>query len=193
MNNKDKKMLKEGWTLWFTGLHGSGKSTIAEKLASILRRESIPVVILDGDEIRKTISSDLGYTIEERDKHMQRVAQICKLISDSGILNIASVASPTERSRKYAKKIIKNVLIIYTKCPVEICEQRDVKGHYKKAKNKEKIFNNFVGKYVKYEVPKSPDITLTTNKENVDESVNKLLTKLREKGLFPNGRYYSFN
>ena len=183
MNNKDKKMVSEGWTLWFTGLHGSGKSTIAEKLTSILRGENISVVVLDGDKMRETISSDLGYTIEERNKHMRRVAQICKIISDSGVLNIASVASPTEKSREYAKKILKNVLTIYTQCPVEICEQRDVKGHYKKAKNKEKNFNNFVGKHVKYEIPKNPDIILDTNKENVDESVNKLLTKLREHGI----------
>ena len=175
--------MKEGWTLWFTGLHGSGKSTIAEELTNILKEKSIQVIILDGDELRKTISSDLGYSIDERNEHMKRVADMCKTITDEGTIVIAPVASPTQKSRDYARKILKNMLLVYVKCPLEICEQRDIKGHYKKAKEGKKGFENFMGKSVEYEEPKNPEIILETDKEAMDESVDKLLSKLKEKGI----------
>jgi len=175
--------LKGGWTLWFTGLHGYGKTTIAEKLIEVLRLNKIPVILIDGDIIRTIISSDLGYSIGDRNAHMGRVAKLCKLISANGILSIACVASPTERSREYAGKVLKKIFQIYVKCPLEECEKRDVKGHYKKARNKEIGFENFVGVSLKFEEPKSPDIILDTEKESVEESVNKLLNKLKEKGI----------
>ena len=176
-------MTELNWTIWFTGLHGSGKSTIAEKIVKILKEKNIPVILLDGDELRKTISSDLGYSLEERNEHMKRVARLCMENSKKGILTIASVASPTEKSRQYARKTLKNMLLVYVKCPIEICEQRDVKGHYRKAKNMQKGFENFVGKTVEFEEPKNPDIILETDRENVDESIKKLIAKLKEKGI----------
>ena len=176
-------MTNSHWTLWFTGLHGSGKSTIAEKLVNILRRKNIKVILLDGDELRKTVSSDLGYSVEDRNEHMKRVVNLCKEYSEKGKFTIASVASPTEVSREYARKILKNMFLVYVKCPLEVCEQRDVKGHYKKAKNKQKGYENFVGKAVDFEEPKFPDITLETDRESVDESVNKLLSRLKEKKI----------
>ena len=174
-------MIKPNWTLWFTGLHGSGKSTIARKLIEIFRKDKVEATLLDGDELRKTISSDLGYSLEERNEHMKRVANLCKENSQKGILTIASVASPTEQSRDYARKILNKMILIYVKCPLEIWERRDVKGHYKKVKRLEKGFENFVGKSVEFEEPKNPDIILETDKETVDESINKLLDKLEEK------------
>src|SRR3989338_9955667 len=133
-------MPKPNWTIWFTGLHGSGKSTIANKLIGILRSKNIKADLLDGDELRKTVSSDLGYSLEERNEHMRRVAGLCKTITDKGVIAIASVASPTEKSRVYARKTLKNMLLVYVKCPLELCEKRVAKGHYKKAKNKEEGF-----------------------------------------------------
>ena len=133
--------MKESWTVWFTGLHGAGKSTIAAGLAERLRHDNIPVVIVDGDEIRKTVSSDLGYSAAERNEHMKRVAGICRIISENGVLVIASVASPTESSREYAKSILKKMFLVYVKCPLEVCRKRDVKGHYGKAEKKEKGFD----------------------------------------------------
>ena len=168
--------MKESWTIWFTG-----KSTIASGLADKLRHDKISVVIVDGDEIRKTVSSDLGYTVEERNKHMKRVAGICRIISKNGVLVIASVASPTESSREYAKSILKKMLLVHVKCPLEICRQRDVKGHYKKAKRKEKGFENFLSTSSKYEEPKNPDLTLNTDRESVEESVGKLLKVIKSK------------
>lgn len=176
-------MTEENSTIWFTGLHGSGKSTIANRLVSLLREHNVQVVLLDGDEIRKTISADLEYSSKERGEHMKRVANICKLISENGVLAVASVASPTEKSRDYARKNIKKFFLAYVKCPLDICEKRDVKGHYKKARKGQKGFENFMDISSNFEEPEKPDIILNTAKESVEKSVNMLLTKLKEKGI----------
>lgn len=176
-------MTKPNWTIWFTGLHGSGKSTIAKKLISILRKSNIEAELLDGDELRKTISADLGYSIEERNEHMRRVADMCKKITDKGIMVIASVASPTKSSREYAKKTLKKMFLVYVKCSIEICVKRDVKGHYKKSMENEKGFEHFLKVSSNYEEPENPDIVLNTDKESVEESVSKLIEKLKEKTI----------
>ena len=173
-------MPKPNWTIWFTGLHGSGKSTIANKLISILRKSNIKAELLDGDELRKTISADLGYSFEERDEHMKRVADFCKKVTDKGVMAIASVASPTEKSRDYARKVLKKMLLVYVKCPLEICAKRDVKGHYKKAGENEEGFEHFMKVSSNFEEPKNSDVVLETDKETVDESVNRLFGKLKE-------------
>jgi adenylylsulfate kinase len=175
------KMVNSNWVIWFTGLHGSGKSTIAEKLTSILK-ENMQVTLLDGDELRKTISSDLGYSTKERNEHMKRVADLCKTTADSNIV-IASVASPTEQSREYARKVLDKILLVYVKCPLEICAERDVKGHYKKANENKQGFENFMKVSSNFEEPEHPDIILETYKESVEQSVDKLLNKLKEKGI----------
>ena len=175
--------MKESWTIWFTGMHGAGKSTIAAGLAERLRKVNVPVVIVDGDEIRKTVSSDLGYTAAERNEHMKRVAGICKIISENGVIVIASVASPTESSREHAKSVLKKMLLVYIKCPLEICRKRDVKGHYKKAQGKAKGFEDFLGMSSKYEEPKNPDLTLNTDKESIKESVGKLFKEIKSKNI----------
>jgi len=176
-------MPKPNWAIWFTGLHGSGKSTIANKLIGILRSKNIKAELLDGDELRKTISLDLGYSLEERNEHMRRVADLCKTVTDKGIMVIASVASPTEKSRDYARKVLKKMLLVYVKCPLEICAKRDVKDHYKKAGENEEGFEHFMKVSSNFEEPKNPDIVLETDRETVNESVNKLLGKLEEKGI----------
>ena len=175
--------MKKAWTIWFVGLHGSGKTTITTNLAKILRDNNIQVEVLDGDEIRKTVSSDLGYSLEDRNTHMKRVADLCKEINDSGTLCIACVASPTEKSREYAKDTIDNVVIVYAKCPIEVCKKRDVKDHYKKARNKEKGFENFLGVSLPFEEPKYPDIVLNTAKESVKTSTSNLLKELKAKDI----------
>ena len=178
--------MEHAWTIWFTGLHGSGKSTIAGNLANILRGKNVPCVLIDGDEVRKTVSTDLGYSLEERNEHMRRVANICKIISENSIITIASVASPTESSRAYAKKILKKMFLVYVKCPLEICEERDVKGHYKNSKAKQKGFEHFMRVSSGFEEPKNPDVILNTDKESVEESVNKLVENLKERDLILN-------
>lgn len=175
--------MEKGWVIWFTGLHGAGKTTIAERLADIIRKRGISLVLLDGDVVRSSISSDLGYTVEERNKHLRRVADVCKLISDNMVLSIACVASPTEQSRSYARNNIKNFFLVYVKCPLDVCEKRDVKGHYKKVRNKEGGFGDFIGVTLNFEEPEDPDVILNTDNESVEESVNKLLNKLVERNI----------
>ena len=168
--------MQKGHVFWFIGLHGSGKTTISKEFAKLLRNKGILVVVLDGDELRQIISSDLEYTIDDRNEHMKRVADLSKLLSENYINCIACVASPTEKSREYAKKQIQNITTVYVKCPIEICEKRDVKWHYKKARNKEKGFENFLGVSLKFEEPNNADIVLNTDKETIQESVDKLLS-----------------
>ncbi len=177
------KMIEENYTLWFTGLHGSGKSTIANRLMEILRNKKIPAVLLDGGDIRKNISPDLGYSLEDRGEQMKRVAGMCKLISQSGVLAIAAVASLTKESREYARKNLNKILSVYVKCSFEVCEKRDVKGHYKKAKENEKSFEHFTKASSSFEEPENSDIILDTDKESIEESVNKLLEALKNKGI----------
>jgi len=170
----------KGGTIWFSGLHGSGKTTIADALAAKIREKGVQVVVLDGDNVRKSISADLGYSKEDRNKHIKRVADICKIISGNNVLNIACVASPTQEARDYAKSIISNFFEVYIKCSLEECERRDVKGHYQKARNKEPGFENFLGVGLKYEEPKNPDIVIKTGNESKEESVKKLFKALVE-------------
>ncbi len=172
--------MKETYTIWFTGLHGSGKSTIAGRLIKILKEKNIPCELLDGDELRKTISAGLGYSLEERNEHMRRVADLCKTISEKGVIAVASVASPTEKSREYARKTLKKMILVYVKCPLEVCAERDVKGHYKKAKSNEEGFEHFMKVSSNFEEPKNPDIILNTDKETIEQSIDKLIKKLKE-------------
>lgn len=175
------KSTLKGCTIWFTGLSGSGKTTIAEGLARKLRMRDISVVLLDGDEVRKTLSSDLGYKKEERDIHITRVANVSYLITKNDVICIVCVISPTKRIRDFARTTIKNFIEVYTKCPISVCMKRDIKGHYKKVKNGE--IKDFVGINIPYEEPEKPEIILETHKESVNESIDRLLQYLELNGI----------
>ena len=127
------------YAIWFSGLSGAGKTSIAGALAGKLRAHNIPVVVLDGDEVRKTLSSDLGYTLKERDTHIRRIAQLCKLIVKNGIIVIASVISPKKEIREEARASIgkEKFIEVFIDCPLEICKERDPQGHYKKVQDKQ--------------------------------------------------------
>lgn len=176
------KMTEDNWTIWFTGRHGSGKSTIAKMLMEELRKMKVPAVLLDGGDIRRNVSPDLGYSLEERKEQMKRVTGICKLISQSGVLAVAAVASLTEESREYAREKLDKVILVYLQCSLEVCKKRDVKGHYKKAKEKAEGFENFNMSF-NFEEPKNPDVVLETDKESVEESVKKILDILKDNGI----------
>jgi len=168
----------KGYTFWFTGLSSSGKTTIATKVKERLNDQNIPVILLDGDVVRKHISSDLGYTKSERDQHIKRVADICELITNNGVINIACVISPTKEIREYARKRIKNFSEIYVKCSLETCKKRDVKGYYKRYE--QGFLNNFVGLNIPYEEPEDPELTLDTEKNSIEYCVEKLLLHIKE-------------
>jgi len=173
----------KGYTLWFTGLSGAGKTTIANGVVKNLRQRNVPVVLFDGDIVRKALSPDLKYTPEDRDEQVRRIANVCYITSENYILNISCTNSATKKERNFARSLIDNFVEIYVKCPIEVCEERDVKGYYKKVRDGK--LKNFVGIDIKYEEPTDSEIILETDKESEEESISKLIDFLEEKGIIP--------
>jgi adenylylsulfate kinase len=170
----------KGFTLWFTGLSGSGKSTLSERVALKLQQKGIPVEVLDGDVVRTHLSKGLGFSREDRDENIKRVGFVCQILSRNGVAAIASVISPYREARDYNRGKIKNFVEVYTQCPVETCAKRDVKGLYQKAQAGE--IKGFTGVDDPYEPPLHPEVVCHTDKESVEESVEKVLTKLQDLG-----------
>jgi adenylyl-sulfate kinase len=140
----------------------------------------LPVEILDGESVRTHLSKGLGFSQEDRDENVKRVGFVCQLLTRNGIPNIASVISPYRAARDYNRQKIRNFVEVYVACPVEICAQRDVKGLYQKAMAGE--IKHFTGVDDPYEEPLNPEIICHTDKESVDESVEKVVKKLQELG-----------
>src|SRR5581483_5837323 len=143
-------------------------------------RRGFPVEILDGDVVRTHLSKGLGFSREDRDTNIKRVGFVCQLLSRQGVIAIASVISPYREARDYNRQKIKNFVEVYTRCPVEVCEERDLKGLYLKAKAGE--IKGFTGVDDPYEPPINPEVVCHTDQESVDESVEKVLRKLEELG-----------
>ena len=172
---------EKGFTVWFTGLPCSGKSTLARMLEKELRKRGKKVEVLDGDEVRKRLSRGLGFSKEDRDENIRRISYVCKLLSRNGVVAIAAAISPYRATRQEAREEIENFVEVYVKCPVEVCAQRDVKGLYKKAFAGE--IKNFTGVDDPYEPPENPEVVVETDKETPEESLQKILSKLEEMGL----------
>jgi len=176
----------KGATIWFTGLPCSGKTTVADRVYRILKERGYKVERLDGDIIRKSpISRDLGFTKEDRRKNLERVAFIAKLLSRNDVLVLATFVSPYNEIRRDIRDIIgaERFHLIWTRCPVEVCIARDVKGMYKKALAGE--IENFTGVDDPFEEPTDPpaDLILDTDKESVEKSVEKVLAYMKRRGL----------
>jgi adenylyl-sulfate kinase len=176
--------MSEGFTVWLTGLPGSGKTTIAHILAEHLKKIiPRPIEVLDGDILRKTLSQDLEFSKEDRDTHIRRVYNLCYEQNLTGKVSIASVISPYRLIREEARKKIKNFVEVYLWCPLEVLIQRDVKGFYKKAIAGE--IKNFTGISDPYEEPLAPEVRLDTSQQAPDESAGEILDKLSRMGLIP--------
>lgn len=160
--------------VWLTGLSGSGKTTLAVKLNELLLNDGLFTRIFDGDELRKGLCSDLGYSNADRTENIRRAAEVAKLFIDTGLIVICCFISPTEEIRKMAKTIIgsKNFIEVFIDCPLEFCEKRDVKGFYAKARKGN--VKNFTGIDSAYENPIDPDLTIKTNEFTIEDSLNKL-------------------
>ena len=171
---------QKGFTVWFTGLPCSGKTTIADKVAEVLRNKGHRVERLDGDIVRQGLTSDLGFTKEDRDENIKRVTFVSKLLTRNGVMVLATFVSPYRERRKKTREEIGDFVEVYTRCPIEVCIARDVKGMFKKALSGE--INNFTGIDDPYEEPDNPELILDTDKESIDESVQKVLNKLNELG-----------
>ncbi len=167
--------------LWFTGLSGSGKSTLANMVEKKLYNLGVHTYSLDGDNIRGGLNRNLGFTREDREENLRRIAEVAKLFVDSGCVVIASFISPLESDRTFVKEIIgeKDFLEVFVNTPLEICEKRDVKGLYKKARAGE--IKNFTGIDAPYEAPQSADIEIKTNDEKPDDAVERIIGLLMNK------------
>jgi len=171
--------------IWFTGLPSSGKSTTAHALEEVLFKMGCHTYVFDGDNVRHGLCSDLGFSKEDRQENLRRIGEMAKLFIDAGIIAMAAFVSPLIAHREMVKGIVgrENFIEVYCKCPPEVCEQRDPKGHYAKAKRGE--IKEFTGVSAPYEEPLSPDIVLDTANNSVLENVEKIVTFLREKHILP--------
>ena len=177
LSRQDKEQLlhQRGVMLWFTGLSGSGKSTVAIALERELHKRGLLCRILDGDNIRTGINANLGFSADDRRENIRRVAEVAKLFVDTGIITIAAFVSPTEELRQLAQSIIgpDDFKEIYISTPLEECERRDVKGLYARARRGE--VKNFTGISAPFEAPKHPALSLDTSRLSLEQSVEELL------------------
>ena len=185
MSRDDKEQLlnQRGMMLWFTGLSGSGKSTVAIALERELHSRGLLCRILDGDNIRSGINNNLGFSAEDRVENIRRIAEVGRLFVDTGIITIAAFISPNNQLREMAAEIIgkDDFVEVFVSTPLEECEKRDVKGLYAKARRGE--IKNFTGISAPFEAPEHPDITLDTSKLPVEESVKILLDYVLPKAI----------
>jgi adenylylsulfate kinase len=169
-----------GVTVWFTGLSGAGKTTISRAVEKELKSYDYKVEILDGDIVRQNLTRGLGFSKEDRDENIRRVGFVANLLTRNQVIVLVSVISPYREIRQEVRKQIGNFVEVYVNAPLEVCEQRDVKGLYKKARAGE--IKNFTGINDPYEPPLNPEVECRTDLESLEECVYKVLTKLRELG-----------
>ena len=181
--DKERLLGQRGVMLWFTGLSGSGKSTVAVALERELHRRGRLCRLLDGDNIRTGITAGLGFSADDRRENIRRIAEVGKLFVDTGIITLAAFVSPTEELRTLARDIIgaADFKEIFVATPLEECERRDVKGLYARARRGE--VKNFTGISAPFEAPQSPALVLDTTDTPVEESVGKVLALLEEAGV----------
>jgi adenylylsulfate kinase len=172
--------------LWFTGLSGSGKSTLAHAVEEELHQIGCRTIVLDGDNMRHGLCKDLNFSDESRKENIRRIGEVAKLFIESGVITLTAFISPFRGGRNKVRKLLieGDLIEIYVKCPISVCDARDVKGMYKKAKaNKIK---NFTGISSPYEAPENSDLILDTDKESLDESVDKVLNLLIHRKVINN-------
>ena len=185
-NDYEKQNGHRGLVIWLTGLSGSGKSTIANELNTRLFHKNKHSVILDGDNTRLGINHDLGFTNADRTENNRRVAEIAKLFMESGNIVICSFISPFQNDRDLSKQIIgnENYVEVFIDCSLEACENRDVKGMYKQARNGE--LESFTGISSPYEIPTNPQLILQTEKFNLQQCADLLLNTISDRIKLPN-------
>jgi adenylylsulfate kinase len=171
---REERLRQRSKVIWFTGLSGSGKSTIAQHLERYLFEQGFFAQVLDGDNIRSGINNNLGFSEVDRRENIRRIAEVSRLYVQSGIISINSFISPTIAIRQMARDIIgaDDFIEIYVNAPLEVCEQRDVKGLYKKARSGQ--IKGFTGIDAPYEAPEQPDLEIKTDEVSVEEAVEKV-------------------
>jgi adenylyl-sulfate kinase len=171
----------KGFTLWFTGLSGAGKSTISGIIEKRLREAGAKVEVLDGDLVRENLSKGLGFSREDRDTNIRRIGFVCELLSRNGVIAIVAAISPYRTVRDEVRSRIRNFVEIYVECPLEVAAGRDVKGLYKKAQAGE--IAQFTGISDPYEPPLNPEVAVQSASETPEESADRVWAKLKDLGL----------
>jgi len=167
----------KGVAIWLTGLSGSGKTTISIPLLEKLKKMGYKVQILDGDVVRQKLTKDLGFSKEDRDKNIERVTFVAQQLVNHGVIVVCAFISPYISERLYARNEIDSFIEVFVKCPLEVCEKRDVKGLYAKARAGE--IKNFTGIDDPYEEPKNPEIIANTSISSIDEEVDLIVNYLK--------------
>ncbi|MEP7729509.1 adenylyl-sulfate kinase [Marinomonas primoryensis] len=182
-NQRRLQKKQSSYVVWFTGLSGAGKTTLANALDHALFKQGLHTFLLDGDNLRHGLNKDLGFSEEDRTENIRRVGEVAKLFTDAGLIVLAAFISPFQNDRKCIKEAIgkRNIIEIYLDTPLSVCEKRDIKGLYQKAREGKII--GFTGIDSPYEVPESSDIVLNTGVVSVNDCVSIILEYLEERSL----------
>ena len=183
---RECKYLQKGTVLWLTGLSGAGKTTLANRLERVLVDQNKLAYMLDGDEVRRGLNSDLGFSAEDRCENIRRIGEVARLFADASFLVIVAFISPFKKDRDSIRKALSpgRFIEVFVDCSLKVCEKRDVKGLYKKARSGQ--IEDFTGISAPYEPPVFPEIHLRTDQKNVDECIDEILTYLDGAMLFTN-------
>ena len=181
VEERQRLMNQKPRLIWFTGLSGSGKSTLAVQLEAGLHAQGYKTYLLDGDNIRSGLNKDLTFTDEARVENIRRISEVCKLFLDAGVVLLSAFISPFQADRDQVKNIVgaENYIEVFVDAPIEVCEQRDVKGLYKKARAGE--VKNFTGITSPYEKPARPDVVIKTDTMSIEESLEVLMREIVER------------
>jgi adenylylsulfate kinase len=177
--------MQKGFTLWFTGLSGAGKTTISSRVAPILRQRGVRVEVLDGDVVRDNLSTRLGFSKKDRDENIRRIGWICEMLTRNDVATIAAAISPYREARDAVRAKVQPFVMVFCDAPLEVLAERDVKGLYKKAMAGE--IKNFTGVDDPYERPEAPDVHLDTAGTTIEHCVGQVIRALEDKGLIPKG------
>lgn len=190
VTKQDRETLlnQKGCVVWFTGLSGSGKSTLANAVAHQLHERNHHTYVLDGDNVRHGLNKNLGFSPEDREENIRRVGEVSKLFVDAGTIVMTAFISPYRADRDQARELIENnrFVEVFVECPIDVCEERDPKGLYKKARSGE--IKEFTGISAPYEEPEKPEVVVNTSDLNVIESALQVIFFLENTGLVPSSK-----
>ena len=182
---REEKNQHKSVVLWFTGLSGSGKSTVAHTVEEELHQLGLNTFVLDGDNVRHGLNKDLGFNEQDRKENIRRISEAAKLMLEAGIITLTAFISPFKAEREMARSLMPHgdFLEIHCYCPLEVCEQRDVKGLYKRARNGE--IKDFTGISSPYEAPVKPELKIDTNAQTLEQGAQQVIALLRERHILP--------
>ena len=183
--DREQLLNQKGCVIWFTGLSGSGKSTLALDVESKLYQRGHLTYVLDGDNIRHGLNKNLGFSPEDREENIRRIGEVAKLFADAGVIGMTAFISPYRADRDNARELLDEgrFVEVFVDCPLEVCEARDTKGLYQKARAGE--IKEFTGISAPYEAPPRPELTVNTNDQSLEECTERVIAFLESKGLIP--------